>query len=80
MYKIPLRKTYEITGHHININHGSMYHIVCDCCYDEEYKEWIKTEYAKDHVDDFPIFLGDEWDDAPVCEECGEKIEVNIIE
>lgn len=25
------------------------------------------------------IFLGDEWDAAPSCDECGEEIEVNIL-
>jgi len=27
-----------------------------------------------------PIFLGDEWDNPPVCEYCDEKIDITLIE
>jgi len=74
MYRIPLRKTYEVTGYVIRECVP-----LCPSCYEDFIKEQ-QTGLQPHNESEKPIFLGDEWDYQPVCDWCHEEIDVSIID
>ncbi len=69
-----LRKTTEITGY-ADTENGVVYCL--DCMTDWEGNDEAKVYSEEKYT---PIFLGDEWDaPGPVCDNCFELIETNII-
>ncbi len=71
MTKIPYRKVYEVTGY--TTIDGDAYCVTC------AEKLFGKTTLDVDS-NVFPIFLGDEWDRAPVCSYHGCNADIECTE
>ena len=61
----------------IFINAGESYNVFCKPCFDKNIDD-IRREHGL-LVETHPIFLSSEYDNAPVCEDCNESIECEII-
>lgn len=71
------RKSYEVTGIVVYIDGGKSYFLYCKQCYDD-----LINDIRKKHglTRDVPIFLSSEFDYEPVCEQCKEIIDCEVID